>query len=54
MPILTEQESYLELLQKEYQKEKKGKESLLEMIDSVELSESVYNSNAIENSTLTH
>ncbi len=53
MPILTEQESYLELLQKEYQKEKKGKESLLEMIDSVELSESVYNSNAIENSTLT-
>lgn len=30
-----------------------GKESLLEIIDEVELSESVYNSNAIENSTLT-
>ncbi len=30
-----------------------GKESLLSMIDEVEVSESVYNSNAIENSTLT-
>ncbi len=53
MPILTEQQSYLEVLQREYQKAKKWKESLLEMIDGVELSESVYNSNAIENSTLT-
>lgn len=32
---------------------KKGKESLLRVLDEVELSESVYNSNAIENSTLT-
>lgn len=30
-----------------------GKESLLEMIDEAEVAESVYNSNAIENSTLT-
>jgi Fic family protein len=32
---------------------KKGKESLLCLLDEVELSEAVYNSNAIENSTLT-
>ncbi len=32
---------------------KKGKESLLKILDEVELAESVYNSNAIENSTLT-
>ena len=31
----------------------RGKESLLSMIDEVEVAESVYNSNAIENSTLT-
>jgi len=31
----------------------KGKESLLVMLDEVEIPESVYNSNAIENSTLT-
>jgi Fic family protein len=32
---------------------KKGKESLMTILDEVELAESVYNSNAIENSTLT-
>ncbi len=32
---------------------KKGKESLLTILEDVELAESVYNSNAIENSTLT-
>ena len=32
---------------------RQGKESLLSMIDEVEVAESVYNSNAIENSTLT-
>jgi Fic family protein len=52
MPLLAEQKKYLDLLKQEYGKNKKGKESLLEMIDTVELSESVYNSNAIENSTL--
>ena len=40
-------------LKEEYDKLKKGKESLLTLIDESELPESVYNSNAIENSTLT-
>ena len=37
----------------EYDKLRKGKDSLLRIIDEAELSESVFNSNAIENSTLT-
>lgn len=40
-------------LKKEYERLRKGKESLLQLLDEAELSESVYNSNAIENSTLT-
>jgi len=40
-------------LKKEYDTLKKDKGSLLRIIDESELSESVYNSNAIENSTLT-
>ena len=40
-------------LRKEYGKLKQGKESLLNIIYEAELPESVYNSNAIENSTLT-
>ena len=40
-------------LRNEYDKLKKGKDSLLALIDEAELPESVYNSNAIENSTLT-
>ncbi len=36
-----------------YQEKKKGKESLLVMLDDAEIAERVYNSNAIENSTLT-
>lgn len=40
-------------LKKEFDHLKKGKESLLVMIDEAEIPESVYNSNAIENSTLT-
>lgn len=40
-------------LKSEYEALKKGRESLLAMIDEVEIPESVYNSNAIENSTLT-
>ena len=38
---------------REYDALRSGKDSLLAMIDEVELAESVYNSNAIENSTLT-
>lgn len=37
----------------EYDKLKKGKEKLLDIIDETEIAESVFNSNAIENSTLT-
>lgn len=37
----------------EYDRLRTGKESLLEMIEEAELPEGVYNSNAIENSTLT-
>lgn len=40
-------------LKKEFDSLKKGKESLLTLIDEAEIPESVYNSNAIENSTLT-
>lgn len=43
----------IEELKKEYDSLKKGKESLLEMILDTEIPENVYNSNAIENSTLT-
>ena len=40
-------------LKREYDALRRGRESLLAMIDEVEIPESVYNSNAIENSTLT-
>ena len=43
----------IENLKREYDSLSKGKESLLEMIDRTEIPENVYNSNAIENSTLT-
>jgi cell filamentation protein, protein adenylyltransferase len=40
-------------LKSDFDRLKSGKESLLRIIDEAEISESVYNSNAIENSTLT-
>lgn len=40
-------------LKKEYEQLRQGKEALLNIINEAELPESVYNSNAIENSTLT-
>jgi len=40
-------------LKETYDRLRAGKESILRIIDEVELSESVYNSNAIENSALT-
>ncbi len=43
----------IENLKKEYDHLKIGKDSLLKIIDEAEIPESVYNSNAIENSTLT-
>lgn len=43
----------LQLLRERFTSAKVGKESLLQLIDETELPEAVYNSNAIENSTLT-
>jgi Fic family protein len=43
----------IQALKAEYDSLKKEKETLLAMIDDVEIPENVYNSNAIENSTLT-
>jgi len=43
----------LQALRAEFDTLRKGKDSLLVMIDDAEIPESVYNSNAIENSTLT-
>src|SRR5262245_10891553 len=43
----------LQNLKTEFDNLKKGKESLLAMVDEAEVAEAVYNSNAIENSTLT-
>ena len=43
----------IQALKEEYDALKPGKEALLSMIDEVEIPENVYNSNAIENSTLT-
>lgn len=45
--------SKIDLLKKEFDRLKQGKEALLTLIDEAEIAESVYNSNAIENSTLT-
>ena len=45
--------SRIQALHREYASLRPGKESLLAMIDEVEIPESVYNSNAIENSSLT-
>ena len=44
---------HIQALKREYDTLRKGREALLSMIDEVEVPENVYNSNAIENSTLT-
>ena len=43
----------LQDLKKEYDTLRQGKDSLLVLVDEAEVAEAVYNSNAIENSTLT-
>lgn len=48
-PLITR----IQELKTQYETLKKGKESLLVMVDEAEVAEAVYNSNAIENSTLT-
>ncbi|MDO8610538.1 MAG: Fic family protein [bacterium] len=53
MSISIPVKSKINILKHEYDSLKKNKESLLDMIFEAELPESVYNSNAIENSTLT-
>jgi Fic family protein len=53
MPITNPIKDKIKALKTEYDKLRMGKESLLTIIDESELSESVFNSNAIENSTLT-
>ncbi|MFH2105386.1 MAG: Fic family protein [Parcubacteria group bacterium] len=53
MPINKVARERIEQLKKEYNRLSKRKESLLAMIDETEIPENVYNSNAIENSTLT-
>ena len=53
MPISQPIKDRIQTLKREYDTLRQGRESLLSMIDEVEIAESVYNSNAIENSTLT-
>ncbi|MBU0667701.1 Fic family protein [Patescibacteria group bacterium] len=53
MPTIKTTKTRIENLKKEYENLRKGKDALLQIIDEVELPENVYNSNAIENSTLT-
>jgi len=53
MPISKSIKEKINTLKREYDSLRKGKESLLNILFEAELPESVYNSNAIENSTLT-
>lgn len=53
MPTTQPLRDRIQTLKREYDTLRQGRESLLSMIDEVEIAESVYNSNAIENSTLT-
>lgn len=53
MPISNPIKKHTQSLKAEFDLLKKGKESLLTMVDEAEIPENVYNSNAIENSTLT-
>jgi len=53
MPSTNPTKEQIRKLKTEYARLCKGKESLLKIIDESEVSESVFNSNAIENSTLT-
>lgn len=53
MPISNPTKKRIQELKNEFDCLKKGKEALLIMLDESEIPEGVYNSNAIENSTLT-
>lgn len=53
MSTTTPLKNRIKTLKIQYDTFRQGKESLLKLLDEAEVSESVYNSNAIENSTLT-
>ncbi len=53
MSITNTKKNQIQKLKVEFDALKKGKDSLLVMLDEAEIPENVYNSNAIENSTLT-
>ncbi|WP_423908884.1 Fic family protein [Candidatus Spongiihabitans sp.] len=53
MAIAAPTRTRIKSLHQQYASLKSGKESLLSLIDEAEVAENVYNSNAIENSTLT-
>ncbi len=53
MPTTKPLTNRIQKLKTEFEALKKGKESLLIIVDEAEVAEAVYNSNAIENSTLT-
>ena len=53
MTVGTSTKAKIDELKKEFDQRRVGKSSLLNLIDEAEIAESVYNSNAIENSTLT-
>ncbi|HBR80901.1 MAG: hypothetical protein UX09_C0015G0003 [Candidatus Uhrbacteria bacterium GW2011_GWE2_45_35] len=53
MAISKLKKGQIKALKDEYDKLRLGKEALLALLDEVEIPENVYNSNAIENSTLT-
>ncbi len=53
MAINNPTKKYIQVLKAQYDLLRKGKESLLVMVDDAEIPEAVYNSNAIENSSLT-
>lgn len=53
MPVQKPLKNRIKTLKQQYDALKKGKDSLLALIDEAEIPENVYNSNAIENSTLT-
>lgn len=53
MATISSTKEHIQKLKTEYDILRRGKEALLVMIDETEVPEAVYNSNAIENSTLT-
>ena len=53
MAISNPTKDQIKILKEEYDRLKIGKDSLLQIIEEAEIPEMVYNSNAIENSTLT-